>query len=147
MKYSTAEQGRVFTIRLEHGEVVHEEIEKFARDHNIKSAALIVVGGAGKNSKFVVGPDNSDARPIDPMLHQLEGVHEVAGTGTLFPDENGAPTLHMHMAAGRNDKAVTGCIRSGVIVWQILEIVFFELVDSTGQRVMDKELGFNVLVP
>ncbi|MBA3036272.1 MAG: DUF296 domain-containing protein, partial [Desulfobacterium sp.] len=30
MKYSEAKQGRIFVVRLEDGETVHEEIEKFA---------------------------------------------------------------------------------------------------------------------
>jgi len=147
MKYSAAEQGRVFVIRLEHGDVVHEEIEKFAVEQSIGAAALIVVGGAGKDSRVVVGPADGDARPIDPMHHVLTDAHEAAGTGTLFPDESGHPTLHMHMAMGREDKTVTGCIRSGVVAWQIMEIVLFELVGSTGKRHLDAELGFNVLQP
>ena len=40
MKYSQAKQGRVFVIRLEDGETVHEEIEKFARAQSITAAAL-----------------------------------------------------------------------------------------------------------
>ena len=48
MKYSQAKQGRVFVIRLEDGDVVHEEIEKFAREKGIKAAALIIIGGADK---------------------------------------------------------------------------------------------------
>ena len=31
MKYSQAEQGRTFVIRLEDGDVLHEKIEQFAR--------------------------------------------------------------------------------------------------------------------
>ena len=37
MKYSQAKQGRVFVIRLEDGDVIHEEIEKFAREKGIKT--------------------------------------------------------------------------------------------------------------
>ncbi|MCP4756522.1 MAG: DNA-binding protein [Proteobacteria bacterium] len=147
MKYSTAKQGRVFVLRLEDGEVVHEEIERFAAEHAIAAATLIVVGGAGKGSKLVVGPENRDARPIDPMLHLLDDVHEIAGTGTLFPDEKGNPTLHMHLAAGRKDETITGCVRSGVVVWQIMEVILFELVDTSGKRSYDEALGFNLLVP
>ena len=47
MKYSQAKQGRVFVMRLEDGETVHEEIERFAREHSIAAAALIIIGGGG----------------------------------------------------------------------------------------------------
>ena len=147
MKYSQAKQGRVFIIRLEDGEIVHEEIEKFAREQSITAAALIVVGGAAKNSKLVVGPQQGDVRPVKPMEHILDDVHEIAGTGTLFPDDEGNPLLHMHMACGRNLSTITGCVRSGVKVWQIMEVILMELVDTTGIRVMDPKLGFKLLTP
>ena len=44
MKYSQARQGRVFVIRLEHGEVLHEVLERFALEKKIAAAALILVG-------------------------------------------------------------------------------------------------------
>lgn len=37
MKYSEAKQGRTFVIRLEDGDIIHEEIEQFAKDHSINS--------------------------------------------------------------------------------------------------------------
>jgi hypothetical protein len=39
--------------------------------------------------------------------------------------------LHMHMACGRNTDTITGCIRNGVTVWQVIE----------------PDLGFNLLDP
>jgi predicted DNA-binding protein with PD1-like motif len=146
MKYSEAGQGRVFVLRLEDGEIVHEEIEKFALEKSIKAAAMIIIGGADEGSKLVVGPEKGRATPVIPMEHILDNVHEVAGTGTLFPDEDGKPLIHMHMACGRNTGTVTGCIRRGVKVWQIMEVVIFELIDTKGKRVLDPDLGFKLLV-
>ena len=60
MRYSLAQQGRIFVIRLEDGDIVHEEIEKLARKESIKSAALIVLGGASENSTLVVGPEQGE---------------------------------------------------------------------------------------
>ena len=147
MKYSLAQQGRIFVIRLEDGDIVHEEIEKLAREESIKAAALIIVGGAGANSTLIVGPDQGVEPPINPMEHILDNVHEIAGTGTLFPDDEGNPCLHMHIACGRNTSTVTGCIRKGVKVWNIMEAILFELIDTTGVRLLDPQLGFKLLVP
>ena len=47
MKYTQARQGRVFILRLEDGEIVHEVIEQFAADEKIAAAALIILGGGG----------------------------------------------------------------------------------------------------
>lgn len=145
MKYSLAKPGRIFIIRLEGGEIVHEEIERFARKQSIKAAALIIVGGAESKSTFIVGPEQGDARPVNPMAHILDGVHEVAGVGTLFPDDEGNPSLHMHMACGRNTSTVTGCIRTGVKVWEVMEVILFEISDTTGKRVFDPVTGFKLL--
>jgi predicted DNA-binding protein with PD1-like motif len=147
MKYAEAERGRVFVMRLEDGDVVHEAIEAFAREKGIRAASLIVVGGADENSRLVVGPEEGRASPVVPMEHRLDDVHEVAGVGTLFPDEEDNPVLHMHMACGRRDAAVTGCVRRGVRVWHVMEVVLYELVKTTGKRVRDAGTGFALLEP
>jgi hypothetical protein len=38
------------------------------------------------------------------MVHELAKVHEIVGTGTLFPDEAGIPILHMHVAGGYGNR-------------------------------------------
>jgi predicted DNA-binding protein with PD1-like motif len=85
MRYSEAKPGRVFVIRLEDGDIFHEEIERFAKGKGIGRAYLNVVGGADKESLLVVGPEESRAYPVNPMVHELYDAHEVVGTGTLFP--------------------------------------------------------------
>jgi len=145
MKYSQAHLGRIFVIRLEDGDIVHEEIEKLAREESIEAATLIIIGGADEDSKLIVGPKQGRTKPIIPTEHILDNIHEVAGTGTLFPDDDGNPLLHMHMACGRNTSTVTGCIRNGVKVWHIMEVILFELIDTTGIRILDSQLGFKLL--
>ena len=83
MKYSQAKQGRIFVIRLEDGDIVHEEIEKFSRKESIKAAALIIIGGADKGSKLVV--------------------------------------------------------------WHIMEVILFELTESSGIRTFESQTGLKLL--
>lgn len=147
MKYSQARPGRIFVIRLEDGDIVHEEIEKFAKEKKIGAASLIVLGGADARSALVTGPEQGRSERIIPKENLLDNVHEVTGTGTLFPNEKGEPVLHMHMACGRGTSTVTGCIRSGVKVWHVMEVVLYELVDSTGVRRKDMATGFDLLIP
>ncbi len=147
MKHSQAKLGRVFVVRLEHGDVVHESIEDLAREQSIRAATLIFLGGADTGSKLVVGPEDGAAQPVNPMELALDGVHEVAGTGTIFPDENGNPSLHAHLACGREHKTTTGCIRRGVRTWRVMEVVISELVDSPARRVHDPKIGFSLLQP
>ena len=147
MKYSEAKQGRTFVIRLEDGEILHEIVEQFAVDHDVKAAYLIVVGGADKGSTLVVGPEDGDARPVPPLTHILDDVHEIAGVGTLFPDSKGDPMLHLHIACGREDRTVTGCGRTGVKIWQVCEVILIELLNTSARRVPDPETGFELLQP
>jgi len=147
VKYSQADYGRVFILRLEDGEILHEKIEEFAREKSIKAAFLIVVGGADKGSKLVVGPEHGRKKPIVPMEHILENVHEVTGVGTIFPDKNNNPILHMHIASGRKKSTVTGCVRTGVKVWHVMEVIIFELINTKAKRVLDSQTGFELLEP
>ena len=147
MRYSEAKQGRTFIIRLEDGDILHEEIENFAKKHNIQAASLIAVGGADVGSDLIVGPEEGRSSKINPMHHILADVCEVSGTGTLFSDSDGNPILHMHLACGREEKTITGCVRSGVKVWHIMEIILTEITNTTATRVLDDSIGFKLLQP
>jgi predicted DNA-binding protein with PD1-like motif len=147
MKYSQCKQGRVFVIRLEDGDIVHTEIEKLARNESIKAATLIIIGGADAGSKLLAGPEHGRRNPVLPLQIELDDVHEIVGTGTIFPDADGNPVLHMHIACGREAETKTGCVRRGVNVWQVMEVILFELVETTGTRVLDPATGFELLKP
>ncbi|MFN2355507.1 MAG: PPC domain-containing DNA-binding protein [Desulfopila sp.] len=147
MKYSEARQGRVFVLRLEDGEIVHEVIEEFARKNNIRAASLVILGGADDASRLVVGPEQDRTVPLQPMIRELTNAHEVTGTGTIFSDEHDNPMLHMHMACGRWDMTTTGCIRAGVKVWRVMEVIVHELVDTSARREIEQPLGIALLQP
>lgn len=145
MKYSECKPGRIYVICLENGDIVHQEIEQFARDQSIKAASLIIIGGADKDSKLIVGPKNDKAMPVSPREYVLDKVHDIVGAGTLFLDQKDNPVLHLHMACGRESSTITGCIRRGVKVWHTMEVILFELLESKGKRILDPETGFTLL--
>ena len=147
MRFSEARQGRVFVLRLEDGEIINETVEKFAIEKGIEAAAVIVLGGADRGSRLVVGPEDGRSEKITPMGTVLGDVHEMTGTGTIFQNEEGTPKLHMHMSTGRNERSITGCARNGVRVWLIAEIIIFELLDSSATRRLDEATGFELLEP
>lgn len=147
MKYSEAKMGRIFVVRLEQDEILHEVIEKFASEKGLKAAACLALGAVDKGSRFVVGPEDGEARPVVPMERLLNDAHEIAGTGTIFPDEAGHPILHMHLATGREDATITGCVRKGVKVWQVAEVIIFELLETEAVRRLEPQAGFTVLEP
>ncbi|MFQ6098983.1 MAG: PPC domain-containing DNA-binding protein [Armatimonadota bacterium] len=145
MQYSEGAVGRVFALRLEHGEPMPETLETFAAEKNVAFGMVLMVGGADGGSKFIVGPENGDALPPRPMMNVLSGVHEVAAVGTLFPDEEGHPRLHMHAAFGREDQTRAGCIRAGIVTWQVLEVILLEVTGLAAARRLDPKTGFHML--
>ncbi len=147
MKFSQCKEGRVFIIRLEDGEVIHEALERFAMDHHIIAASVTIVGAADKGSKLVVGPETRDAMPPNPMQLTLPEVHEITGVGTIFPNENGRAVLHMHIACGRKGDAVIGCVRKGVRIWKTAEVIVREIVGTNARREVDIATGFELLNP
>ena len=147
MRYSSAGLGRVFVVRLEDGDVVHEAIDTLAEREGVARGAVLVLGGADDGSRVVVGPHEGRAALIEPMERVLRGVHEMAGVGTLFPDADGRPRLHLHAAFGRDDRVTAGCIRLGVTTWIVGEVIVFELTGSQAVRRPDPATGFELLEP
>jgi len=145
VKYSEGKIGRVFVIRLEDGDTMPEAIESFAQEKNVRRGMCILIGGI-KGGKIVVGPENNQSIPIIPIILGVEGVHEICAVGTIFPDGDAKPRLHMHAALGREGKTISGCIRPGIEVWKLGEIILLEIIDNNARR-EDTVAGFQVLEP
>jgi len=145
LDYTQVNLGRIFVLRLHQNERLHEVIEEFAAQKQINSALCFFLGGAQDKSKVVVGPKDGDVMPPEPMITLLKGVHEGCGVGSIFVDEASVPKLHMHASFGRKDSTITGCVRMGVDVWQIGEVVILELTGGSAKRLKNKETGFEFL--
>lgn len=145
MQYTEGQLGRVFAIRLEHGDPMPGSLESFAQEHDVQCGVAVMVGGAEGGSRFVVGPADGAALPPVPMVTALRGVHEAAAVGTLFPNEQGQPVLHMHAAFGRGEEVRSGCIRAGIVTWHVLEIVLIEILGLKATRVFDEATRFGLL--
>lgn len=143
MQAAQGTMGRVFVLRLEDGDAIPGSIEQFARDNGVSRAHVSLLGGLGRGT-LVVGPEDGDAMPVTAMAHPINAVHEAAAVGTLFPDEAGEPRLHMHAALGRGGETRTGCVRQGLDVWKVCEVVILEIV-GTMRRVKDPQFGFELL--
>lgn len=60
--------------------------------------------------------------------------------------ENGKPRLHMHAALGREGKTRSGCIRPGIEVWKLGEVIVLEITENTAHR-RENAAGFSMLEP
>jgi predicted DNA-binding protein with PD1-like motif len=145
MQFTEAKLGRIFVLRLHDGDKLPDVLESFAAQRKVSTALCFFLGGAKEQSRVVVGPKDGYALPPEPMVTLLNGVHEACGVGTIFADEEGTPKLHMHASFGRKTNTVTGCVRMGVDVWRIGEVVMLELTGTAAHRAKDKETGFEFL--
>jgi predicted DNA-binding protein with PD1-like motif len=145
MQFTEAKLGRIFILRLHDGDHLPDVLESFAAENRISQALCFFIGGAKEASRVVVGPKDGEAVPPEPMTTLLRGVHEACGVGTILVDEEGKPKLHMHASFGRNEQTVTGCVRMGVDVWRIGEVVVLELIGAKARRAKDEETGFEFL--
>ncbi len=145
MQYTEAKLGRVFVMRLHDGDHLPDVLESFATEKKIQGALCFFLGGVRDKGRVIVGPLDGEVSPPNPMLRLLKGVHEVCGIGTIFVNEKQEPKLHMHASFGRGETVTTGCIREGIDVWQIGEIVVLEITDAATLRRKDKATGFDLL--
>ncbi len=145
MQFTEAKIGRIFIVRLHDNDHLPDALENFAEKQKVNSALCFFLGGAKEKSRVVVGPKDGNVFPPEPMTTLLKGVHEACGIGTIFVNEEVKPKLHMHAAFGRNNETITGCVRMGVDVWQIGEVVMLELAEAVAQRSKSEKTGFEFL--
>lgn len=145
MQYSEGKVGRIFALKLDSGDRLPDSVVDFAREHKVQSAMVMYVGGADATSRLVVGPEENTGEKIIPLVHRLDGIQEAVAVGTIFPDEHGNPALHMHAATGREGRATVGCVRAGVDVWLIGEVILLEIQGIGGFRKKDPQTGFQML--
>jgi predicted DNA-binding protein with PD1-like motif len=145
VKYSQGSIGRVFVLRMEDGELLNDTLETFAAEHDVKRGLAFYLGGSADGSRMVVGPDAARDDAVIALVHTLTGPREAFAVGTLFPDEAGRPSVHMHAACGREGGATVGCTRAGFETWLVGEVVLLEILGSEARRTVDAATGFDLL--
>jgi len=145
VKYSQGSIGRVFVLRMEDGELLNDTLEAFAAEQGVMRGLAFYLGGSAEGSRMVVGPDAAREDAVVALVHTLSGPSEALAIGTIFPDEAGRPSVHMHGACGREGGATVGCTRAGLETWLVGEVVLLEILGSEAHRTVDPATGFDLL--
>lgn len=143
MEYRIGRIGRIVVARGFEGEDLHQELESLARREKIVSATVMVIGGLRKGS-LVVGPTEPTG-PIEPQWVSFDDARELLAVGTLFPDEQDQPTLHLHAAIGRGENPLVGCPRGQATVFCVAEAVLLEIRGVRARRELDPATGLRLL--
>lgn len=127
MRYQQGSLGRVFLVKLEHGDDMLQEIKRLALETGLKSAYLFMIG-ALESTTMVVGPQEC-VLPPQGLPVRLEDGREIVAMGTLFTDQDSdEPVLHIHGSLGRGNTSFTGCLRADSQVFLVVEMLIIELL-------------------
>ena len=144
MEYSEGRPGRVWFLRVDHGEDLRSAILSFAREHAIAHATVQVLGALG-DARLVSGPEAPEVPPI-PHWERATGGWDSIGLGTLHPGEDG-PVLHLHAALGHGREVLAGCIREEPRVYLVAEVVITEVLGVVCPVIPDPRLGVSLPFP
>ena len=142
MQYSEGSLGRVFVLRMDHGEDLIESLQKFLQEKKIESCTALFMG-ALRDGRAVTGPE-LPVVPATPHYEAFESAWEVFGMATIYPSNEG-PKLHIHSAMGRGRQSILGCIRDKAEVYLIVEAVLFEICGLTAERAWDENMQLYLL--
>ena len=140
MDYRVGQIGRVFAVRIDHGEDLLESLKKLASIENIQTATFVLIGAIGTGN-MVVGPKVNE-RPPNKVWASFEQAHEVVGVGNLLR-EKGEPVIHLHAGLGRSDSMRIGCIRKENQVFMVIEAFVYELTGFEAERVWNEAEGYS----
>ncbi len=143
MQYTEGRLGRVFQVRVDHGEDLLESLASFVREKGIRCGFAQFIG-AVKGGRVVTGP-REPVLPPDPSFESYEHGWEVFGFASITPGEDG-PHLHYHASLGKHREALTGCLRERATVYIIVEVLIIEVTGSTVARKRDPATGLELPV-
>lgn len=129
-------------LKFSDGDVLMDELQKFARKERVKAATFIFLG-ALKKGDLVTGPKKA-VIPPKPNWVGFDGAWEAMGMGTIFSNKLG-PQIHIHTSMGKKLKTLTGCVRKKSEVFLVIEAVVFELTGIKATKRIDPRTGLNLL--
>lgn len=143
MKYTSANLGRVFVLRFENGDNMQRVIRDFCVKERVLTGTMVFIG-ALRRGKIVAGP-KKPVVPPDPNVVSYSDGWEMMGVGTIFPDGDGEPQIHLHASFGKAKKTLVGCVRQDSEVFMVIEAVLFELTGARCVKARDPRTGLNLL--
>jgi predicted DNA-binding protein with PD1-like motif len=142
MEYAAGTVGRVFLIRVDHGEDLLAAITTVAGAEGV-GTGLVLLLGALETGRMVEGPATPAFPPVQVLTAFADG-REVLGVGNMVCEE-GRPVVHLHAATGRAGLTAVGCVRGDARVYATVEVVLLELA-VTATRCCDAETGLSPIV-
>ena len=144
MRYSEGSLGRVFFVRVDHGEDMLGTLRTFIAEQGVSTGIIHFIGALAEG-RIVTRPEKP-VLPPEPSLQSFSGGWDVLGIATITPGPHG-PHLHYHASAGRGRDALTGCLREKAGTFIIIEAVVFEIIGTDIRRRYDPITGMDLPFP
>jgi hypothetical protein len=144
MQYTEGGVGRVFYLRVDHGEELLETLRTFVAEKGIRAGIIQFLGAVGEG-RIVTGP-RQPVLPPEPSLESYTGGWEIVGLATITSSHDG-PHLHFHASVGKGREALTGCLREQALTYIIVEVIIIEIIGTRIGRRFDSLTGLDLPVP
>lgn len=125
---------KTHVFRLHPGQLLREEIEKFAREKNIQAGVIVTC--VGNVSKAILRMANAQ------VVKTWEGTYEIVSlVGTVEGTDS-----HLHLCiSDEQGNAFGGHLKNGTIIGVTAEVVIGEIEGLQFSREFDDATGYNEL--
>ena len=137
MEYRKA--GEAYLVRMDPGEEILEQLERFARQEQIGLAAVQALGAV---KEFTVGVFKTDEKKY--YANHFSGSFEIVSLTGTINTMDGQFYTHIHMSAGNDKGEVFGGHLNRAMVSATCEMVV-TVIDGEIDRYADPDVGLNLL--
>lgn len=130
--------GEAYLVRMDPGEEILEQLERFARQEQIRLASVQALGAV---KEFTVGVFSLAEKQYH--ANHFQGAYEIVSLTGTIDTMNGDFYCHLHMSAGDEQGRVFGGHLNRAVISVTCEMVVTPL-PGTVDRVRSEELGINL---
>lgn len=130
--------GEAYLVRMDPGEEILEQLERFARQEQIGLASVQALGAV---KEFTVGVFSLAEKQYH--ANSFQGAYEIVSLTGTIDTMNGDFYCHLHMSAGDEQGRVFGGHLNRAVISVTCEMVVTPL-PGTVDRVRSEELGVNL---
>lgn len=141
MQCTEGRAGRIFVLRIDHGEDLLEALLQCIREKQIHCGTVQVLG-ALEQAHLVSGPEEPALPPV-PHHEEVDGGWDILGVGSISWGEDG-PHLHLHSALGQGSQSLAGCLRDRATVYIVVEAIITEIAGIHAVRGHDEVTGLHL---
>ena len=136
MEYRKA--GEAYLVRMDPGEEILEQLERFARQEQIGLAAVQALGAV---KEFTVGVFKTDEKKY--YANHFSGSFEIVSLTGTINTMDGQFYTHIHMSAGNDKGEVFGGHLNRAMVSATCEMIV-NVIDGEIDRYADPDVGLNL---